>query len=221
MNNSKIIAAILVGTAILIFFLVYISEPKNIINRIEPSFVPEQRAVFEQQLKDAQKNIDAITKETPNVEQATRYSLLARAYSNLGDYQEARRWFEKAVKIKRNIPVYLEYYNLLTAMHDFEAARDVARAGLAIYPLNFDIWQSLIALSRSQFEANDTEITSLYLEALAKSESQPELLADFARYQEELGRPEEALKYWRAAVIRAPQVAFYQQQVERLEIQLK
>jgi len=221
MNSPKLLAVAVLITAAIIGAIVYSSRPKNLIERVEPSLDPASLNVFQDQLRSAEQRVNDLPDSTSEEEKATSYALLARAYYNLGEYKEAREWFEKAVKTKKNIPVYLEYYNLLTAMQDFEGARDIARDGLEIYPFQIDIWKSLIALSRTKLEANDTEIISLYLEALAKSESHPDILADFARYQEELGRPEEALKYWRAALLKSPNTAFYQEQVNRLEARLQ
>jgi len=205
-------ALVLVGLGVFFYF----TWPKDLITKVDPNLSQEQRSVLEQQLTDAQKRVDEINSDTSVSDKATIYSLLGRSYYNLGNYGEARKWFEKAVKTKRNIPVYLEYYNLLAAMHDYKGAVEIARDGLEIYPINIDLWRSVIALEQSQFQVNDTELTSLYLEALEKSGGQHELLSDFARYQEEKGNIEEALKYWKTAVAKAPDIIFYSDQVKRL-----
>jgi tetratricopeptide (TPR) repeat protein len=220
MKNWKLLGGILLVIVVVIIVFTTQSKP-DLIEGVEPQLGSVERGIFEQQLTDTQKNVDEINNETSVEERATRYSILARGHFQLGHYKEAREWFERAVETKKNIPVYLEYFNLLEAMQDYEEARDVARASLEIYPLNIDIWRRLIALEQLQFEADDARVTSLYLEAIEKSEQQNELIADYARILEKRGDKQGALEYWRRAVQRAPDFAFYQQQVLRLEAELK
>lgn len=220
MKNWKLLGSILLIAVVAV--LVYTSQSKpDLVERVEPQLGSVERGIFEKQLADAQKNVDEITDDTSVEEKATRYSLLGRGHFQLGNYKEARKWFEKAVDTKRNIPVYLEYYNLIEAMQDYEEARDVARAGLEIYPLNIDLWRVLIALEESKLGADQTRITNLHLEAIEKSERQDELLADFAKLLEERGDKRGALDYWRQAAQSAPEFPYYAQQVQRLEAELK
>jgi len=216
-NTKRLIAAV-AGTLLLVTVIAYTTMPKGLIKKADHGLLPDKQTAFELQLQVAQKSVDEITKDMSPDERATRYSVLGRAQYLLGNYQEAREAFEKTVSAKRNFPVYLEYYNLLTAMHDFEGARKLARKGLEIFPINIDLWRSLIALEKSQFSADAQKEEELLLEAFHKSEEQPDLAADLGRFYETQNNPTEALKYWKVAAEKAPQVPFYAEQVKRLEV---
>ena len=215
--KTKIFAIAVVGVVIFMGILAYVSQPKGIITSADPSLLPEQKTMLEEQLREAQNSVEEITSDMTAEEKAKRYFKVARTQAILGNYQEAKKGFNKVISIKKNFPLYLEYYNLLTSMRDFKGARDVARAGLEIFPINIDIWRSLIALEKSQLGADANRLEELYLEAFRKSEEQPDLSADVARYYEEQGNYSEALKYWKVASQKAPEVPFYLEQVRRLE----
>ena len=218
MNISRKILASAFVSILVTGGVLYWNQSRNeIIQEVDPGFSSEQRAKIEQQLSDRQKQLQELKEDASSEEKARSHYSVARTLYVLGEYAEARELFAKAVEIMENYPLYLDYYNLLTSMRDFDTARDIARQGLDIFPINIDLWRSLIALEESQLGADETKILSLYLEALTRSEFHPDLTADFARLQERRGNISEALKYWKIAAERAPMVQFYSDQVKRLE----
>src|SRR5687767_11753779 len=118
--NWKSIVLVLLLIASVVAVAAHLSSPRDIIKQATPSLAPEQRTVLEQSLRDAEQKVEEITDDMSEDERALRHFALGRVHYLLGNYADAKKYFEKAVAIKKNIPLYLEYYNLLATMQDYK-----------------------------------------------------------------------------------------------------
>ncbi|MDP2648145.1 MAG: hypothetical protein Q8P35_02810 [Candidatus Yanofskybacteria bacterium] len=221
MNSKVYIAA---GSLLLFGFitLVYFTWPKGLINKKEISLTDDQRNSFEIQLKTAQDKLKQQDINLSDNEKALLYFNMGRAQFGLGLYNESRKNYERIIKLQLDNPtVQYDYFNVLLAMQDYKKAEEAARKGVESFPRHADLWKGYIALEKEYFGIDDTQLVSLYIEAMERSFHHPDIVVPFAHYLEEKGNIIEALKYWGALAGQYPDNQLYKEQIKRLEALIK
>lgn len=184
----------------------------------EISLTDDQRRTFEFQIETAQEQLKNNVVRLPDNEQAQHYFNIARAQFGLGRYGDSRKSYERVIKLQPNNPTaHYDYFNVLLAMQDYDGARRAAMKGVEIFPRHADLWRGYIALEKSHFGINDTELVSIYIQAMERSFHHPDIVVPFVYYLEEKGNFTEALKYWGALAGQYPDNQTYKDQVERLQ----
>lgn len=218
---------IYIGLGVLVILLLafwaarYFSAPKSdIITYKEPNLTAEAKAIYEQRLVDYQKNVDAISQDTPEVEKYNRLMNLASTQFSLGFYQKARETYEKALQIRpKDSDAWQIYSSTLAAQKDYQAALDAVKKAISLDSTESDYWKWQIALEKEFFGADQQRLESLYQQALEKTVEDVDIVVVYAQFLEEKGDLAAAIKYWEMAILKNPDnTALYQAEIARLKL---
>ncbi len=145
-----------------------------------------------------------LVKTEPN--SAEKWIHLANLHSSLGEIQEAKDAYLKAVKLEPQN--YIPYLNLGTMLMEAgfsKEAEKILRGGLNKMSTGMGVaWLTLIDLYQYHMEKDETYMENFFQEAVAGTHRDINLLLRVARYYDELKIPSKAIPYWQEVLRRMP-----------------
>jgi len=224
MNSKRVIFISIV--AILLLAGAFLLQKKNntqdqkkpvVIQDVEPSMTPEAKAFYEKRLADAEKAVSELKPDAQNVDKFNAYRTLADAQFSLGKYNASKASFITALNLlPRDWDTWYVYSTDLAAMKDYDTSLEAVKKAIEINPNNPDFWTWQINLEKDRFNASQDRLNSLYLDALKNTKEDLSVVVAYARFLEEKGDKENAIRYWQKAIeINQAKSKDYQKEIDK------
>lgn len=221
MNKKALYLGIGLAVLILLGFLTFQhwGDKPELITYQEPSLTAEARAIYEQRLADAEKQVVEITAETSADEKFNRYMNLGSAQFSLGYYLKAKESYDKALEISPQDPFAWKIYSAtLSAMQDYDGALAAVKKAITLRPIEPEFYKWQIDLEKDHFEASDDRVSELYKQALEQTRNDINIITAYATFLEQKGDLQGALAQWQKAYeVNSAGREAYQVEIDRLK----
>jgi len=196
---------------------------ENLLPKVSVNLTSEQQIKFEEAVKKYQ---DQIARGDSQGERTMLrpYLYLGINYESLGELELARRAYLKAAEVNQasDIP-WSNLGSLYQQMGSLRLGKEALLTAVRLNPQNSLVWQKLIEL---YFKMNETEgnIEALYQKAITSTDSNIELVRDYALYLEQLGRHNDAIKQWQIILAKTkekPQLDGIKDKINELQAKSK
>lgn len=221
-KTALILEGILLATVIIAIFVSFASRTSSIRTSMEVNLPPEQVQLIKNNIAFNQQKLEATKVQfLPPHELFRIYNELAFNYHMVGDLAAAKEFYLKASKINRLDPaLWASLFSVYKDMYDYRAARDAVKKSLGINPVDWNLWRGYIELEQFHFGADRAKLEGLYREALTATNNSVNIITVYAKFLEEGGDRQGALKYWKMTLEKVPSgelSELYRQEIRRLE----
>ena len=187
----------------------------SFIKQVDRKLTAEDQKIYEDKLAAAETGFN----DAKNDDEKFDWTMeKATVLSGLGRLAQARLVFESAIAIKpQNYVGYFALFQVLQEMNDNQSALSSIKKVMEIKPENPANWRSYITFEKERLHASNPELNSLYIEALAKTHSNIDIITVYAQFLESIGNLQESKEYWQKAIIAfPPNTSLYQVEIDRL-----
>lgn len=223
--NKQVKYAIILSILIVLLFAGYaIYQVKNqsssFIKEVNPNLTEEQRKTFEDRLLEAEKQLQMVSsnedKYNWTIEEANNHIAL-------GQLSLAKEALENAIKLNGSrVSAYVLMEQVKVNMTDYNGARESILKAIAIRPESADIWKKYIQLEIDHFSADNNTITTLYSDAINKTNNSIDIITVYASWLEGAGNLQAAKEYWLKAIeVNPKNKPAYDAEIKRLDEKLK
>ncbi len=81
-----------------------------------------------------------------------------------------------------------------------------------------NFWQTKIQLARELYKENPAKIERVYTDGLSKTKEDIDMITLYASYLAEMGRKDDAIKYWQMAIEKNPSAqSVYESEIKNLQ----
>ncbi len=214
--------ALLIAGGIISFVL--LSKP-DFIDYRDTGLSQTDREIFEGRVRESKSKIENFTGDTSVEEKFRTYVYLARAQFSLGNLVDAEKNYEEAIDLDYDGSLlsgaWYELFSVRYHRQDYENAKEAIQKAIDLAPNNVEYWRALVDLEHDGFKASDETIKNLHLFAIQESDNHPDIIAMYAIYLESKGDLRGALEQWKRILEIRPDNPSVEEQIKRLEQQIK
>lgn len=169
-------------------------------------------------IQNIQSQIDAAEARNAPVEERFKlYSQLGNEQYAIGKYAEAKDALLTAQKLLPDNPTsYQDLYAVYSAMHDYNAALEMAKKSVEVNSASVANWNNYITLEKEHFGMSTSDRLKLFEQAVVKTGNAPEIVRAYGMTYEEKGDYKQAYTLYRTLVDKYPTNADYRADVERV-----
>lgn len=221
--NKKSLVLGLVLVVILVAGGVYMAynKPKDLpkqqfVTYKDPGLTAEEKAVFQSKITELEAQLKDAKDDNTKFKLTMQIGIQHYA---LGEYTLAHERYMAATKILPDNPtVWSELYVVENAMGDYEGARSHIEKAIELNPASAQYWRWRLDIERDRFNPTANTIEDLFVQALAKTNDNVEILAMQARYFENANKIPAAIEVWkRLKEVNPSAAATYDQEITTLQ----
>jgi tetratricopeptide (TPR) repeat protein len=141
----------------------------------------------------------------------------------LGSLSDAQIAFENAIKLKPDDFVgYTGLFQAQVDRADYQGALKSISTAIEKAPTNPDLWKRYALLEKEHLNASNDTISSLYSEAVVKTNSNIDIITTYADWLSKSGNLQASKEYWQKAIEINPKLKkTYQAQIDKIDKLLK
>jgi tetratricopeptide (TPR) repeat protein len=196
------------------------NEHSSFVKEINRNLSAADRKTFEDRVADTkQKLADSKTDDEKfGWEMQLGYNLEA-----LGSLSDAQKAFEDAIKLKPDdFTGYSGLFQVQQDRADYNGALQSISTAIEKNPTDPGIWKKYALLEMEHLNASNDTISSLYSEALVKTNNNIDIVTTYADWLQKTGNLQAAKEYWQKAITANPtNKKIYQTQIDKINQQLK
>lgn len=218
-KSVLILEGILFAAVVIAIFVTLASRTASIRTTMEINLPAERVQLIKNRIAGNQQKLEAAKVQfVSDPELFHIYNETAFDHHMLGDLASAKEFYLKAVKITRHDPaVWASLFSVYRNMYDYKAARSAVQKSLEINGADWNLWRGYIEIEQFHLGADNNQLDSLYRQALLATNNSINIITVYAKFLEERGDLEGALKHWKMALEKDPQNELFQKEITRLE----
>lgn len=167
------------------------------LQEIEKLGPDEQRIELEKQLKEYEERAAKLSADANISDKYLVYIRLAELQNRLQKYGGAIESVDKIAEQRQdNSRIWYSYAVSYQGLDNFPKAKENIQKALAISDVTPEYW--IVYLEISQ-DLPSADLEKLYVEAVAKTANDLEIVKSYARFLEKIGNKEKAIGYWETA----------------------
>ncbi len=164
----------------------------HIADTIEVELSPEERAAAEHEIDELQKLLRSKDEQAKEI----NHIKLGTAYQQLGRLADAEKSYRRALEINGSqLTTILRLGDVRMLRGDLADAEVWYRRAVELLPSDPLHYEKLVTLYDHYLDDREGA-RGIYIEALMRTENDPEIMRTFARYLEKIGETYEAYLYW-------------------------
>jgi tetratricopeptide (TPR) repeat protein len=141
----------------------------------------------------------------------------------LGSLSDAQIAFENAIKLKpEDFVGYTGLFQVQVDRADYQGALKSISTAIEKAPTNAENWKKYALLEMEHLNASNDTISSLYSEAVVKTNSNIDIITTYADWLQDNGNLQASKEYWQKAIEINPKLKkTYQAQIDKINKLLK
>jgi tetratricopeptide (TPR) repeat protein len=196
------------------------NEKESFVKEVNRNLSAADRKTFEDRVADDKSKLASAQTDDDRFGWDMQLGYNLEALGSLSDAQIA---FENAIKLKPDDFVgYTGLFQVQVDRADYQGALKSISTAIEKAPTNPDIWKRYALLEKEHLNASNDTISSLYSEAVVKTNSNIDIITTYADWLQDNGNLQASKEYWQKAIEINPKLKkIYQAQIDKIDKLLK